>query len=573
MFIVHCLPEPAKSNKVLRAWSLYWNTGRLLTLADTSRSLHCLDGIRALSVLWIILFHTAGRVMDDCVNKSDIMYGPISRQKYLWAFTGHIAVDSFFVLSGLLLVYTTSHKTKQLSLKHLPLFYCNRYMRLFPLLATAVLLQMVLPRLVDGPVDAHLVRYVSKLYIYLRERPSLRFISLSSHYQSYRRASDNIVEWCRSYWWSALLHVQNIVNPTDMCLGHTWYLSVDMQLFMVSPLLLRWVLRRCFAWRALVTAVLVSQALKFAICLYFNYPDVWGQLGDTLPGAFYLWYYINPLARSPPFLIGMLLGYTLHVHRNEKIQLSKVTMTYVVSYSDALGMIPEVVIYNIQRHAPNAIAFKLVDKSENTTAIRPPVATFISIVNLSLNFFCIAIKCIYLLTEDLYVNRISFFQWSVFLCYSLALVLSLSVVFVEHPSMQAFWANRIALNIRHAVYRSGWALAVCWLIFACVNDYGGPINWFLSLKLWRFVARISYAMYLFSYILQTNISGVGAGAEYYFDTQSLLTRYAADLAYTTALSVGACIVVEGPLLTLYNLLLTRIRNTHEQYDINNKHEE
>lgn len=43
---------------------------------------------------------------------------------------------------------------------------------------------------------------------------------------------------CIKYWWSTLLYVQNYVNPNELCLGQTWYLSVDMQLFIVSPLIL-----------------------------------------------------------------------------------------------------------------------------------------------------------------------------------------------------------------------------------------------------------------------------------------------------------------------------------------------
>lgn len=47
---------------------------------------------------------------------------------------------------------------------------------------------------------------------------------------------DNYAPSCQKYWFSALLHLQNIVNPFDLCLGHTWYLSPDFQLFLLSPL-------------------------------------------------------------------------------------------------------------------------------------------------------------------------------------------------------------------------------------------------------------------------------------------------------------------------------------------------
>lgn len=42
------------------------------------------------------------------------------------------------------------------------------------------------------------------------------------------------------------------------CLGHSWYLSVDVQLHILSPLILFWVLNkeRTVAWSALIFAML-----------------------------------------------------------------------------------------------------------------------------------------------------------------------------------------------------------------------------------------------------------------------------------------------------------------------------
>lgn len=55
---------------------------------------------------------------------------------------------------------------------------------------------------------------------------------------------DSIVGPCQRNWWSALLFIQNYQNPEDICLGHLWYLSVDMQLFILAPfityLLFKW---------------------------------------------------------------------------------------------------------------------------------------------------------------------------------------------------------------------------------------------------------------------------------------------------------------------------------------------
>ena len=55
------------------------------------------------------------------------------------------------------------------------------------------------------------------------------------------------------------------------CMGHTWYLSVDMQLFLVSPLLIyplwRWK-KYGLAWLAFVT--LASHGAIFAVYAIYD---------------------------------------------------------------------------------------------------------------------------------------------------------------------------------------------------------------------------------------------------------------------------------------------------------------
>lgn len=47
--------------------------------------------------------------------------------------------------------------------------------------------------------------------------------------------------------------------------------------------------------------------------------------------------------------------------------------------------------------------------------------------------------------------------------------------------------------------RVAWAIALCYIIFACVHNYGGPINWFLSHPLWQPLSRLSFATYLLQF--------------------------------------------------------------------------
>lgn len=62
-----------------------------------------------------------------------------------------------------------------------------------------------------------------------------------------------------------------------------------------------------------------------------------------------------------------------------------------------------------------------------------------------------------------------------------------------------------------------WAIALSYIIFACVHGYGGPGNWFLSLKIWQPIARLSYSMYLVQYGIMTIFNGSMRDAPFFSD--------------------------------------------------------
>ena len=47
-----------------------------------------------------------------------------------------------------------------------------------------------------------------------------------------------------------------------------------------------------------------------------------------------------------------------------------------------------------------------------------------------------------------------------------------------------------------SLHRLSWSFAVGWVIFACVHGYGGPVNAFLSWKVFTSFSRLSYVVYL-----------------------------------------------------------------------------
>ncbi|KAJ2950206.1 hypothetical protein O0L34_g11568 [Tuta absoluta] len=283
-------------NPLYCSFSIYTNSRRLTTFTKNPGALECLDGIRAISMMWVILGH-AFTTFPVRLNLIDTTSWGLSIES-TWVTAAPISVDTFFMLSGLLLVYTAAAKfTAMKLLKNVHLFYLNRLMRMFPLLAACILLQAsFLYRLSDGPAFETAAHETNK---------------------------------CRLYWWSTLLYVQNYVNTLNMCLGHTWYLAVDMHMYFLSPLVLFWVFgrRKSVAWTALtigLLAVLIPSTIYNFVSEFSS--AVITAARTTEHNRYMQYYYLNSFTRAPPFFVGMLFGYLLHVLKGKKLLLSKLTV-------------------------------------------------------------------------------------------------------------------------------------------------------------------------------------------------------------------------------------------------------
>ncbi|KAL7743224.1 hypothetical protein ACLKA6_016170 [Drosophila palustris] len=286
-------------NKLLTSFSLRQNLRQLLqtttTTARTSSTpthlIPCLHGIRCLTIIWIIYGHdNMFMLLAPNVNSFEIIAWAQTPYSMILQ-SGTTAVDTFFLLSGMLLVMATLRELERESGKlNVPLMYLHRIVRLTPVLAVAVLLFMTLfPRLDSGPLWT-------------------QFTSST--------------QLCSDTWWATLLYVQNYAAAGRMCLGHSWYLAVDMQLFLLSPLIL-WPLWR---WRRRAAAGILLLLILLFGCVFsivmLHQLQVFkrnGNLGEDSPEMRMIYYTTH--ARATPWLIGLLFGYFLHSERGRRRRL------------------------------------------------------------------------------------------------------------------------------------------------------------------------------------------------------------------------------------------------------------
>ncbi|XP_026315727.1 O-acyltransferase like protein-like [Hyposmocoma kahamanoa] len=424
-----------------KLFSVYTNTRQLLTFTSNSDTVECLDGIRSISIMWIIIGHTFF-LMPQKQNLLYYLNYTLSINS-LWITAAPMAMDTLFMLSGLLLVYKTANNmTGMKLLRSLHVFYLNRLLKLFPLLATAVLFQAsIFHWISDGPV-----------------------------WDAVANATQN----CRLYWWTTLLYVQNYINGVGngLCLGHTWYLAVDMQMYLLSPLLLFWVLgrRKTTAWISLSCA-LIAIITSCTIYVFINkFPSSLFTVNDGITNPTYVQlYYYNTLTRGAAFVVGMLFGYLLHVYRGKQMRISK------------------------------GIA----------------VLTWIA-----------------------------------------ALAIIATIVYSHHPMKSTKWDNRPVDGLINAFCRPLWTFSLGCMIFACHFGYGGPINWILSLRMWKLPSRLSYAMYLFHVPIILIVANSGV-APIYFSVSSTIYRFFSDLFVVFLVSFIMAVFVDSPFRNLMKLTLGR----------------
>ncbi|NOQ63948.1 MAG: acyltransferase family protein [Methyloprofundus sp.] len=89
-----------------------------------------IDGLRALSILWVISLHTLWMFGYFLDQQAFIEFS--TRAELSPFFQGHLAVDSFFVISGFLIGYYLFREYQQHQTLQLKQFYLRRALRLLP---------------------------------------------------------------------------------------------------------------------------------------------------------------------------------------------------------------------------------------------------------------------------------------------------------------------------------------------------------------------------------------------------------------------------------------------------------
>ncbi|CRK90553.1 CLUMA_CG004257, isoform A, partial [Clunio marinus] len=290
-----CIGKRIESVKILSSFSIISNYKTIISLKPSSKNeMVFLHGLRSISMLWIVIVHTYMITywLLPAINTHAIIdwLGNISSMIVL---SGGIGVDTFFLLSALLMTLSVFRELDRTNKINVPVLFTKRFFRITVPFAAAILFTVAfLYHISNGP-----------LWNLITETSAIGF--------------------CREWWWSSLLYVANYVNPGKLCFGHSWYLMVDMQLYFLSPIILyplwrfqkRTILMTSLIFLIASSSIIYVFAIMMMNSLRISFLSETHAIMDTSV-------HIVTHARIDSWMMGILFGYFIYKLDKKTIRLT-----------------------------------------------------------------------------------------------------------------------------------------------------------------------------------------------------------------------------------------------------------
>ena len=316
-------------SQTLRGFSAYSNTVKIFSTGKISQdSLTCINGIRFLSMTWVLISHGYSQFgsslpVNNLLYLADgkgPVYGNLAFQAIL---NGFPSVDSFFFIGATLLAFITLReldKTNGGNVQFWIMYYVHRYIRLTGVYA-----------LVIG-ITATLIKFFA-----------VGPYSILVEYE---------IKNCKKDWWTNILYINNLKWVSDtqpMCMPVSWYLANDMQFFLISPLIIyplwkypRFGLGAGFLWMVAGTVIpmVIVYINDFPLSVSFMTMENFAYFSDV---------YVVPWCRFQPYIMGLMFGWLLHRMRSQpKLKLNPFIITWIWAAIGAAGAAVVYCLYPFQ---------------------------------------------------------------------------------------------------------------------------------------------------------------------------------------------------------------------------------
>eukprot|EP01111_Echinosteliopsis_oligospora_P005698 TRINITY_DN1924_c0_g1_i1.p1 TRINITY_DN1924_c0_g1~~TRINITY_DN1924_c0_g1_i1.p1 ORF type:complete len:712 (-),score=179.33 TRINITY_DN1924_c0_g1_i1:14-2149(-) len=246
-------------------------------MAPSPPGLTFLNGVRVISIMWVILGHSL-----DYMNYAGVINFVHVVEIDVLQFTAQalpaaeFAVDTFFWLSGFLVAYLTLRELQTKRRVNWFLYYFHRIWRLSP-------------------------AYFFALFFYRNLTP---FMGSGPMWHKY---VEQVEGTCGEYWWTNVLYVNNFIPTvwTDQCFLWGWYLAVDFQFYIFAPLiLLAYRMRKEVGYGIIIVMTILSTVATGIYVKTYNM-----QWNSTDPKDYMNLVYGKPYTRAAPWLLGIACAF------------------------------------------------------------------------------------------------------------------------------------------------------------------------------------------------------------------------------------------------------------------------
>jgi peptidoglycan/LPS O-acetylase OafA/YrhL len=261
-------------------------------------SIPMLDGVRALSISWVVALHSFKVIVSELPPEAAREWASHPWLRVFWA--GDLGVDAFFVMSGFLICRLLLDELEATNGIRIGRFYLRRALRLLPL-----------------------------YYVLLAIGVVLRL-----------RRSETA--------WANLLYINNFLPERRQFMMWTWSLAIEEQFYLVFPLLLLGLARLSLVTRMRALSLLLVLSLLVPIAVAVHY-----RLGFPIPvfasvdrSAFEHHFdtiYDKPYTRCGALLLGVLVE---HARRYTRVSewLGRSSMTVAFSSALLFGAVAAIVL-------------------------------------------------------------------------------------------------------------------------------------------------------------------------------------------------------------------------------------
>lgn len=265
--------------------SMLTNWKQFLDTSMRSNEIKCLHGLRVITMIWIIIVHAMQYTDWSCYTRIFYIIGQLQNPILHPVYNANYVVDNFFLMSGLLVSYTTWFSHRGSSKDFSPaLSFLSRYLRLTPQVLLVSLMYIILPTLSHGPF--------------------------------WYDMTNDAAKYCEENWWINILHLQSFYKTDQMCNLVSWWISVDILYYIIALVLISLILNQRVKLAFVFTIVFVGYCTIQAAYLHYTGGYTPNNLG-TVPQVGEVWtdfvvkYVWSPFPHAFPFFLGLWAGYVL----------------------------------------------------------------------------------------------------------------------------------------------------------------------------------------------------------------------------------------------------------------------